>query len=164
MSSRATKGWVSVGTLKFRCAIGQFGKNVRKQEGDGTTPIGIWHPTRLYYRADRITRPISALPTRPIGRLDGWCDDPDHRDYNRLIRHPISASAEHLWREDHCYDLVITLNHNTAPIIKRAGSAIFIHVERKGFQPTQGCIALDLNSLRILAQLIDQTTSIQIPP
>ena len=67
---------------------------VRKREGDGATPVGCWRLLQVLYRADRIRRPTTGLPARAIGPNDGWCDAPDDRNYNRLVRRPYGASAE----------------------------------------------------------------------
>ena len=97
---------------------------------------------RVLFRADRLPRPRTALPVQRIGRADGWCDAPGDRNYNRPVRHPYPASAERLWREDALYDVVVVLGHNQRPRLRGAGSAIFMHVARPGYLPTEGCIAL----------------------
>ena len=87
------------------------------------------------------------LPTHPITKLDGWCDDPEHLLYNTLVQLPIEASHEKLWREDPRYDIVVVLGHNDAPIVPYRGSAIFMHVATADHRPTEGCVALDLHGL-----------------
>ena len=52
------------------------------------------------------------------------------------------APATGCWRDDHLYDFVIEIDHNTRPRVAGRGSAVFIHVARAGFAPTAGCIAL----------------------
>lgn len=101
----------------------------------------------VLYRADRIQRPRTALPVRAMGRRDGWCDAPSDRNYNRPVRLPYRASAEEMWRSDGLYDIVVVLDHNTRPRIRNAGSAIFMHVARPGFEPTAGCVALNRAAL-----------------
>ena len=136
------------------CALGRSGRRALKREGDGATPIGHFLLERVLYRPDRSPRPRTGLPLRAIAPADGWCDAPADRNYNRSIRHPYPASAERLWRADGLYDVVVVLACNRRPRIRGRGSAIFIHVARPGFTPTEGCIALrrpDL--LRLLATL-----------
>jgi L,D-peptidoglycan transpeptidase YkuD (ErfK/YbiS/YcfS/YnhG family) len=116
----------------------------------------------VYYRRDRTGRPASGLPIRCIGANDGWCDAPADRNYNRAVRHPYPASAEHLWREDRLYDLVIVIGYNDVPRLRGAGSAIFIHAARPDFTPTEGCIALAPASLRRLAAMLRRSTRIVI--
>ena len=125
---------------------------VHKEEGDEATPAGILPLRRVLYRADRVPPPVCAVPVEPIGREDGWCDDPMHRDYNKMIRIPHDARHEELWRTDGLYDIVGVLGWNDAPVQKNRGSAIFLHVARTDYAPTQGCIAVALADLqRVLA-------------
>jgi L,D-peptidoglycan transpeptidase YkuD (ErfK/YbiS/YcfS/YnhG family) len=142
LSARSTRGTVRLGTLLVPCALGRGGRRARKREGDGATPVGCWHIAEVIYRSDRLRRPATALPVRPIGRNDGWCDAPADRNYNRAVRHPYPASAERLWREDHLYDVLVVLSHNARPRVRGHGSAIFVHVAWPGYAPTEGCIAL----------------------
>ena len=89
---------------------------------------------------------------RPLTAADGWCDDPTHPAYNRLVSLPINASAEALWRDDSFYDIIGVLGWNDDPVQPAKGSAIFLHLARPGFPPTEGCIALDRDDLiRVLA-------------
>ncbi len=130
------------GNRRLPYARGRGGFSVQKREGDRCTPCGCFPLREVWYRPDRITRPRTALPCRKIHRRDGWCDDPDHPAYNRHIEFPFAGSAEHLWRADPLYDLLIVLGYNDAPPLPGRGSAIFLHVARTGFTPTEGCIAL----------------------
>jgi L,D-peptidoglycan transpeptidase YkuD (ErfK/YbiS/YcfS/YnhG family) len=142
LSGAATCGAVRLGVLNLPCALGRAGRRARKREGDGATPVGRWQVLGLLYRADRVQRPLTRLPVRPIGRDDGWCDASADRNYNRPVRHPYAASAERLWRADDLYDIIVVLNHNVQPRSRGRGSAIFMHIARPGYAPTEGCIAL----------------------
>jgi L,D-peptidoglycan transpeptidase YkuD (ErfK/YbiS/YcfS/YnhG family) len=113
-----------------------------KREGDGATPIGAWPMRRLLYRADRMTAPATRLPSSPIAPQDGWCDDPADPAYNRPVRLPFGGRHERLWREDEIYDLLVVLGHNDDPVVAGLGSAIFLHVARGDYRPTEGCVAL----------------------
>jgi L,D-peptidoglycan transpeptidase YkuD (ErfK/YbiS/YcfS/YnhG family) len=137
-------GRFDLGGKITRCALGRGGVIAAeaKQEGDGASPLGLWPLRRLLYRADRGGPPVTALPATAIGPDDGWCDAPDDPAYNRPVTHPYAASAEHLWRADHLYDLVVVLGHNDDPVIAGAGSAIFLHLAKADYAPTQGCVAL----------------------
>jgi L,D-peptidoglycan transpeptidase YkuD (ErfK/YbiS/YcfS/YnhG family) len=48
------------------------------------------------------------------------------------------------------------------PVIKKKGSAIFIHVAKKNYQSTQGCIALKKNNLMKLISKINKNIKIKI--
>jgi L,D-peptidoglycan transpeptidase YkuD (ErfK/YbiS/YcfS/YnhG family) len=136
-----------------RAAFGRSGIKALKREGDGATPLGCFPMRLVLYRADRVARPRTRLPCRPIRANDGWCDDPADRNYNRLIKLPSKRSAEGLKRADHLYDLALVLGYNDRPRVRGRGSAIFVHLARPGYTPTDGCIAL---SLRDLSALIRQ--------
>jgi L,D-peptidoglycan transpeptidase YkuD (ErfK/YbiS/YcfS/YnhG family) len=95
--------------------------------------------------------------TAPIaGRSRGrrcWCDAPDDPAYNRPVTLPYPASAERLWRDDGVYDLIVVLGHNDDPVIAGAGSAIFLHLARPDYAPTQGCVALAAGDLEALLRV-----------
>ena len=75
------------------------------------------------------------------------------------MRLPYPASAERLWREDALYDLVVVLDYNERPRVRGRGSAIFMHVARPGYAPTEGCIALARpHLLRLLERLDSRAT------
>lgn len=137
----------------FRAALGRAGVREHKMEGDGATPAGLLPLRRVLYRLDRLPAPACAVPIEPIAATDGWCDDPTHRDYNRMVRLPHEASSEELWRQDGLYDVVGVLGWNDAPAERGRGSAIFLHVARPDYPPTLGCVALALpDLLRLLAE------------
>ena len=130
------------GARQMRCALGRAGVAHDKREGDGATPAGIMAMRRVLYRPDREAHPATALPASALDPADGWCDAPDDAAYNRMVRLPHRASAEVLWREDRLYDLVVVLGWNDAPVMARHGSAIFLHIARDDYGPTEGCVAL----------------------
>jgi L,D-peptidoglycan transpeptidase YkuD (ErfK/YbiS/YcfS/YnhG family) len=137
----------------LRCALGKGGVREDKEEGDSATPTGLLPLRRIFYRADRIAPPLCALPIEPIALSDGWSDDPTHRDYNRFVHLPHDGRHEELWRQDAVYDLIGVLGWNDAPVVKGRGSAIFLHVARWDYAPTEGCVALALPDLsRLLAE------------
>ena len=76
-----------------------------------------------------------------------------HRDYNRHVLLPHGGRHEDLWRGDALYDVVAVLGWNDAPAERDRGSAIFLHVARPDYAPTEGCVALALGDLRrVLAE------------
>lgn len=137
----------------FRAALGRRGVTSDKLEGDGATPAGILPIRRVLYRADRVRAPGCALPMEPIAPNDGWCDDPAEADYNRRIRLPHDGSYEELWRQDGLYDVIAVLGWNDAPVQRSRGSAIFLHVARPDYGPTEGCVALALRDLRQVLEI-----------
>ena len=160
-----TTGQLTCGDHVFPCALGRTGLTSEKKEGDGATPIGTWPLRRLYFRADRLDPPTTDLPLFPIHPDDGWCDAPQDPAYNTPVRHPYPASAEHLWRDDHLYDITIVLGHNDAPPLPGAGSAIFFHLanqESPQLAPTEGCIALRRADMETLLPFCSPQTQLQI--
>ncbi len=97
-----------------------------------------------------IKPPKTALPVQSIRPDDGWCDAPLDASYNRPVALPYPASAERMWREDDVYDLVVVLGHNDDPVVPGAGSAIFLHLARPDWSPTEGCVALARGDLEAL--------------
>lgn len=162
-SACATRGVVRLGTWRFPCALGRSGRRTGKREGDGATPFGEFALREVLYRADRDLPPRTGLTARPIRRHDGWCDEPADRNYNRLVRHPYPASAEHLMREDTLYDLIVVLGCNDRPRVRGLGSAIFIHLARPGYAPTAGCIALSRRDLLLVLRRCRRGTRIVVP-
>ena len=92
----------------------------------------------------------------------GWCDDPESRHYNKEIKIPNNFSYEKLYRNDNIYDLIIVLSYNISPTIKNKGSAIFIHIAKKNYSPTKGCIALSKIDLLEILNKINSNTKIKI--
>jgi len=135
-------GWLSFEGFRFRCALGKGGVTADKREGDGATPLGRFALRQLLYRPDKLSAPACKLIRGAISPDDGWCDDPAHPDYNRAVRLPHPARCETMWRDDDCYDLVVPLGYNDDPPVPGLGSAIFLHVARPGYSPTEGCVAL----------------------
>lgn len=149
-SATATSGHVELDGRSYRCVVGRTGRRALKREGDGATPIGRWPVREVFYRRDRSLPPRTRLPLRAIRPDDGWCDEVSDRNYNRRVRHPYAASAEHLARSDHLYDLIVVLGYNDRPRIRGRGSAIFMHLARPDREPTAGCIALSRRDLLAL--------------
>ncbi len=148
--SDRTKGVVALGTLLLPCALGRAGPRTVKREGDGATPRALLRPMVIHVKR-RGAFPLPAgLPVRTIRPSDGWCDDPRSRRYNRPVPLPTAASHERMWRKDGLYDCVIETDWNRRPAVPGRGSAIFIHIARPGFAPTEGCIAFSRKGMKLL--------------
>ena len=160
-----TRGRLVAGAGVISCALGRSGLRAVKREGDGASPRGVFRLRGGFFRPDRFpVRPATPLPLRAIRPDDGWCDAAGDRRYNRPIRLPSPTSAEAMWRDDGLYDLVLDLDHNRGPIRPGAGSAIFMHIARAGFRPTEGCVALRPADLRRLLRRLGPSTRIAIGP
>ena len=97
-----------------------------------------------------------------INKKMGWCDDPKSKKYNQLIKLPSKFNFEKLYRNDDIYDIVFILNFNTNPVKKNKGSAIFVHIAKKNYLPTKGCIAIKKNDIKKLAREINRKTLVKI--
>ncbi|MEM9669665.1 MAG: L,D-transpeptidase family protein [Pseudomonadota bacterium] len=152
------------GNFSYSCSSGKGGRVPanQKKEGDGASPIGNWRLKHVYFRADRMAEPATVLPVTAIKPNDGWCDDPADRNYNKLIERPYPASHEKMWRDDYVYDVVIEITHNDNPPISGLGSAIFMHIAKPDYQPTEGCIALTLDDLLSVLSRADANTFLTI--
>ena len=147
---------------KLRCAIGKRGITLNKKEGDQKTPKGSFKLEYILYRKDKIPVVRSLLKKKPIKKNMGWCDDNASKLYNKLIKFPFKYSAEKLWKLKRIYDLIIVINYNLSPVIKNKGSAIFIHIARKNYSPTEGCIALNKKDLLFLLSKVNNKTKLII--
>ena len=156
------KHTLKVDDFKFRCSIGKNGKSKKKKEGDKKTPIGQFAIENLYYRSDRIQKPLTDLKCIKIKKNMGWCDDPlDIKNYNKLIKLNKKIKSEKLYRKDHNYDLLIPIKYNFLKPVKFKGSCIFIHLTNN-YKPTLGCIAIKKKDFLIILKLINNQTKIKI--
>lgn len=156
------QGTLRYGDRTLSCVLGRTGVTRDKVEGDGATPIGRFPLRRVVYRADRGNAPETVLPVTTIVQDDGWCDDPADPAYNRPVKLPYGASAENMWREDALYDLVVIIGHNDDPVVRKAGSAIFMHVKPPAGTATAGCVALEKDDLLWLLSALQPETRIEI--
>ena len=162
MHIKIDKNYLTYDKYKVKCALGKRGIGIKKKEGDKITPIGRYNIKFLLYRKDRIKKIETKLKKIVIKKNMGWCDDPSTREYNKLVRLPIKYSHEKLYRYDNSYDIILVLNYNMHPIKRNKGSAIFIHIAKKNYKKTLGCIALKKKDFLILLKLINKKTKIKI--
>ncbi len=145
-----------------RAAIGRSGIGEKLAEGDGTTPLGTYALRRVLYRVDRGAPPLTGLPRMALTPDDGWCDAPADPRYNQQVKRPYAASNEALWRTDHLYDLIVVIGFNDDPVMPGKGSAIFLHVARPAYSPTDGCVAIAGSDLRALLPHLGHASTITI--
>ena len=155
-------GYLKYKNFKFRCALGKAGIKEKKFEGDNITPRGTYRIIKVFYRSDRIKNLTTRITKIKIKENMGWCDDFKSKDYNKLIKIPFKYSYEKLFRTDHIYDVVILINYNYKPIIRNKGSAIFLHIAKKNYQKTAGCIALKKKHLLKILSNIKKNEKIKI--
>lgn len=160
--SKSNRAQVGIGGLVLPAAIGRAGMRVVKREGDGATPIASMRLLYGYYRADRLARPATRLELKPIRPDMLWCDAPAHGLYNRPARAPFSASHEQLSRSDHIYDICLVMDFNITSRRRNRGSAIFLHLARPGYLPTEGCIAVSLADMKRLLAVVKKGTMVKV--
>ena len=150
-----------VGDFIFRCAIGKNGVSKNKREGDGKSPKGKFGIGKVYWRSDRIKKPITKIKCEKIKKDIGWCDDINSKFYNKKVKLNKKFRCEKLFRKDSKYDLIIVINYNTKKIVKNKGSAIFIHLTNN-YKPTAGCLAVKEKDMLIILKLIKKNSKILI--
>ena len=104
------KHTLQVDDFYFKCCVGKNGISVNKKEGDKKTPKGTFKIEHLYFRKDRIKRPMTKLKCLEIKKNIGWCDDIKYpKKYNKLIKISKKTNHEILKRKDYKYDLLIPI-------------------------------------------------------
>jgi L,D-peptidoglycan transpeptidase YkuD (ErfK/YbiS/YcfS/YnhG family) len=156
------RGWLNLDGQRIPVALGRSGILANKREGDGGTPKGHFKPTRVWWRADRHPRPRTFLPVRAICAQDAWCENPADRHYNQAIRLKSGQGGDRLRRDDHLYDFVVEIDHNTRPRVAGRGSAVFLHLARENFGPTAGCISMTQSAMLRLLRRVGRRTLIVI--
>ena len=156
------RGWLMAGHRTIPVALGRGGIIANKREGDGGTPKGTFLPRQLWWRAARAPRPQTFLPVRAIRPEDAWCEDPASRRYNRPIKLGRQSGGDRLTRDDHLYDFIIEIDHNTQPTIAGRGSAVFLHLARPNFSPTAGCVSMTRPAMLQLLRRMGTETKIII--
>ena len=148
----STRGILAAGPFRMPCALGRSSTTIVKREGDGATPVAVMAATEIWFRGGR------RGDRRVRAGVDGWCDAPTNAAYNRHVRLPIPASAESLARDDRLYDVVVVLDWNYRRRARGRGSAIFFHVAKPGYPPTEGCIAVAPRDMAKLAPFLTRRT------
>jgi L,D-peptidoglycan transpeptidase YkuD (ErfK/YbiS/YcfS/YnhG family) len=125
----------------FAGSIGEkgFAAIDKKREGDGKSPSGIF-PLGISFGYDPSV--ATRMPYRQATEHDFWVDDVNSEDYNKWVKgKPNEASWEKMKRDDDQYKYGVVIEYNTNPIIKGKGSAIFLHVWKRGGS-TLGCVSM----------------------
>ena len=156
------KKYLTYKNYKLKCALGKRGIGYKKKEGDLITPVGKYKIKYILYRKDRIKKIYTKIRTIVIKKNMAWCNDPESKDYNKLIKLPSDFSFEKLYKKENIYDIVLVLDYNMNPIIKNKGSAIFIHVAKNNYKCTEGCVAIKKIELLKILKDVNKNTKIKI--
>lgn len=157
-----TRALVTFAGRTEEAAIGRGGTTARKREGDGATPIAAMRLIGGYVRHDRIARPPTALPLRFTPNDLLWCDEPRHARYNRPVDAPFKPSHEKMHRDDGLYDICLVMDWNLRSRKRYGGSAIFFHLARPGYKPTEGCVAVSLPAMKRLLRFMRRGTVVKV--
>ena len=155
------KDYLTYNNYKVKCAIGKKGINFKKKEGDLITPRGQFKIKFILFRNDRV-KIRTKLKKKIIKKNMGWCNDPKSKAYNKLIEIPFKYSHEKLYKKENVYDIILVLNFNMNPVKRNKGSAIFIHVAKKNYKKTEGCIAVKKHQLLKIIKEVNSKTKIKI--
>jgi L,D-peptidoglycan transpeptidase YkuD (ErfK/YbiS/YcfS/YnhG family) len=156
------KHTLQIDEFKFKCCVGKKGLTKYKKEGDKKTPKGKFQIEHLYFRKDRIEKPLTSLKCIKIKKNMGWCNDvKSPKMYNKLFKIEKKIKHEKLNRKDYKYDLMIPIKYNFISPIVGKGSCIFIHLT-KNYKPTAGCIGLKKKDFLVMLKLINKNTKIKI--
>ena len=162
MNIKINKHYLLYKDYKIKCCIGKSGMKKAKKEGDLSTPKGTFKLGLLYYRKDRIKLLKCTIKKKIIKKNMGWCNDSRSKKYNQEISFPFKYGAEKLYRKDKIYDIFINIKYNHFPIVKKKGSAIFLHLSDKKYKSTYGCIAIGKKNFLKILPLINNKTKISI--
>ena len=125
------------------------------------TPKGQFRIKLILYRKDRV-KLKTKLKKVAIQKNMVWCDDPKSQKYNKLVKLPFNFRYEKLYKKENIYDIVLVLNFNMNPTKKNKGSAIFIHIAKRNYKKTEGCVAIKKIQLLKLLKFLKRGSTVKI--
>ncbi|MBS4174230.1 L,D-transpeptidase family protein [Bacillus sp. FJAT-49736] len=146
--------WVKVGS-SMQAVIGKKGAGKTK-EGDALTPRGTFLLGTSFGWG---TKPSGLkYPFRSVTKNDYWIDDVKSPDYNKWINY--KGDPYKRWRSFErlthpLYKYAVVIRYNDDPIVKGAGSAIFLHIKKSSTRYTLGCIAISEKDLLKVIKWLD---------
>ncbi len=135
--------------------LGKNGVTDNKQEGDKSTPRGLYS-LEFAFGTEIINTKIEY---RLLNQNCYWVDDPQSEYYNQWVETstPSWNSAEHLIDYADSYKYAVSINYNTDPVVQGAGSAIFLHCAVGSY--TAGCVAVPENDMYNILTWLDAEQS-----
>jgi L,D-peptidoglycan transpeptidase YkuD (ErfK/YbiS/YcfS/YnhG family) len=118
---------------------------LRKREGDGRSPAGVFAIGTIYGNDARL--PDGAdFPFHQVTASDAWPDDPANPFYNRHVTvvgtKPAWFEAQRMRTGDAAYRWRVEIRHNADPVEPGAGSATFFHIRRGETRRTTACTTM----------------------
>ena len=159
---KINKKYLIYNNYKVKCALGKRGIGHKKKEGDLITPTGQYKIKFILYRKDRVGQIHTKLKKVILKKNMGWCNDINTKKYNQLIYLPSIYNHEKLFKKENVYDVILVLNYNMNPVKKNKGSAIFIHIAKRNYKNTEGCIAIKKKELLRIIRDIKINTKVKI--
>jgi len=160
--ARTSHGWeLRTGPLPGIIGRNGFAPYGEKREGDGRAPTGLF-PLEFAFGYDPSID--SLMPYRQATENDLWVDDVQSSDYNTWVKRGESSatSYEVMKLADNRYRHGLVVGYNRNPIIKGAGSGIFVHAWLEDGYTTSGCVAFDDAELVKLLAWLDPAQKPQI--
>lgn len=157
-----TKCLIRFSHFTIQGSLGRTGRTIFKREGDGATPIAQMRVLNGYFRPSSKNSTRHQIAMLPISKKLGWCDAPTDPNYNRPVKRPFSNSHETMLRDDILYDFIIVLDWNIICRKRNCGSAIFFHVAKPGYPPTEGCIAIAKHDMMRIIPFLTRNTRLKV--
>lgn len=137
---------------------------LQKQEGDRRAPAGVFALLDAFGDAPTPAPGVS-WPYHAVGPRDLFVEDPARPEYNSWL-HVAGDRPLEPWEQqavmrhgDPAHALKVLVGHNAPPdVVSGAGSAIFLHVWRRGGEATTfGCTAMARPALDALVDWLEPT-------
>ncbi|HQK16367.1 MAG TPA: L,D-transpeptidase family protein [Polyangiaceae bacterium] len=127
-----------------------------KGEGDHRSPAGIFDLGEAGGFAKELP-PGTTWPFQQSANRSRCMDNPRSIAYNTFISTeamllPVSVGVA---RRETVFEMMLFVMHNTSPVLRGAGSCVFLHVWAKPESPTQGCVAMSRESLQRILPWLD---------
>lgn len=138
--------------------IGKSG--LRKKEGDGRSPAGIFALGTAFGAERTLPEGAQGYPYLAAGPSNYCVEDVRSEYYNQLIdANDVATRGWQRWsalaRSDGLFDWGVFVEHNTTPTRVGRGSCIFLHVWRAKGVGTSGCTAMPIETARALVAWLD---------
>jgi D-alanyl-D-alanine dipeptidase len=138
------------------------GSRYLKKEGDGRSPAGIFSLSAAFGYASHQEAGQIRLPYTYLTSVIECVDDSASAHYNTILdRSSVSQadwkSAEKMREQKDFYRWGVTVDHNTDPVKKQAGSCIFLHIWGGTGSGTAGCTAMESVRMESLMRWLDPT-------
>jgi D-alanyl-D-alanine dipeptidase len=138
------------------------GGMLRKREGDGKAPAGIFRLSFAYGYDSASWDANVPFPYLKVNKQTLCIDDPASVYYNQIIStdtvaHPDWSSYEDMRRDDELYRYGLVVSYNTDPVRSGAGSCIFMHIG--GERGTAGCTAMTEHQIKEIMTWLDSAAA-----